>query len=180
MAIAAGVIIPTVILLLLGVGITIIITIIFVSNANQCARQSLKECLEPYTLPDMLKHYQVKVNSELREYITGKETLNTDFKRGHAYYEFTYEMENILEGKEVLLQDRKDTKKWFRLLQPKELPVHTPRLFGEGIHRDRFGRRYKVYIQSFGSGHRHLPSGSSILYNHGDQVEFFPIKFCKM
>ena len=140
------------------------------SNANQHARHSLKGCLEPYTLPDTLKLHQVDVNSELREYITGKETLNTDFKRGHTYYEFTNEMENIMEGKEVLLQDKKDTKKWFRLLQPNKLPVDAPRLFGEGIHRDRFGRRYKVYIQSFGSGHRHLPSGSSILYNHGDQV----------
>jgi hypothetical protein len=139
------------------------------SDDHQHVRDPLKGCLKHYCdkLPDILKQHHVGAECELREYIT--KTLNTDFKRGHAYYEFTNEMENILEGKKVLLQD-KIIKKWFYLVQPKELPTYAPKLFGEGIPRDRFGGRYKVYIQSFGSGGRHLPPGTSILYNHGGQV----------
>lgn len=117
--------------------------------------------------------HQVSADCELRDYIiTG---TKTEFKRGHTYYEFTNEMENILEGKKVLLQAT-NTKKWFCLLQPEELPADAPNFFGEGIPRNRFGGQYKVYIQSFGSGGRHLPGGTTILYNHGDQVyyNFFP------
>ena len=44
----------------------------------------------------------------------------TEFKRGHTYYEFTNDFENILEGKGVLLQEMK-TEKWFRLDQDKVL-----------------------------------------------------------
>jgi hypothetical protein len=133
---------------------------------HQHAQDPLQQYLKPYHLPNTLKPHQVDEDSKLREYVT--KTLNTDFKPGHTctYYEFTNEMENILEGKEVLLQDE-TTKEWF---QPKEFPADAPKLFGEGIPRNRFGERYKVYIQSFGSGGRHLPGGTSILYNHGEQV----------
>ena len=107
---------------------------------------------------------------ELREFIT--ETLSVEFRRGHAYYEFTNEVENILEGKEVLLQDKQNTNKWFRLVLPEKHDAGRSKLYGEGITRSSFGKQYRVFIQSFGSGARHLPHGSSILYyDHGvDQV----------
>ena len=100
---------------------------------------------------------------ELREFIA--EVLSKEFKRGHTFYEFTDEVENILEGQAVLLQDKKNTEKWFQLDQPKALGL---KLYGEGRARSNFGEQYRVFIQSFGSGARHLPQGSSILYNHSD------------
>ena len=41
-------------------------------------------------------------------------------------------------------------------------------LYGNGIARSKFGDQYRVFIQSFGCGARHLPGGSHILYNHSD------------
>jgi hypothetical protein len=93
------------------------------------------------------------------------------FKRGHTHYEFTNKVENILGGKEVLLQDKKNTEKWFRLVPPEKVAAGRLKLYGEGIARSSFSDQYRVFIQSFGSGARHLPSGTSILYNHSvDQV----------
>ena len=46
--------------------------------------------------------------------------LSVEFKRGHTYYEFTNEVENIHEDKEVLLQGIKKPNKWFRLDQDKD------------------------------------------------------------
>ena len=127
----------------------------------------MEQYLKPYILPVTLKQHKVGIDCELRQYIT--KTLSIEFKRGHTYYEFTNDVENILEGTEVLLQDikRKDTE-WFRLILPQEV---TDVKYGKGISRDYFGEQYRVFIQSFGSGARHLPRGSSILYNHGDQVK---------
>ena len=127
----------------------------------------LKQYLIPYHLPDTLKLHEMVggVDYELREYIT--EILSVEFRRGHTYYEFTNEVENIHKGKEVLLQDKRNTNKWFRLVQPEEVADGGLKLYGEGIARSTFGEQYRVFIQSFGSGARHLPDGSSILYNHG-------------
>ena len=97
-------------------------------------------------------------------------TLSVDFKRGHTYYEFTNDIENILQGKQVLLQDKKNTMKWFQLVQPEETIVGNIKFYGEGIMRSSFGENYTVFIQSFGSGARHLPKGSRLLYNRDDQV----------
>ena len=129
---------------------------------------SLEQYLIPYRLPDTLKLHNVPSDCELQEHIT--ETLNVDhgFRRGHTYYEFTDVVENILEGKEVLLQDKKKPKKWFQLVQPRLLEAEGLTLYGEGIARNHFGEKYKVFIQSFGSGTRHLPCGSSIYYNHSE------------
>ena len=108
---------------------------------------------------------------KLQEFIAN--TLCVEFKRGHAYYEFTNEVENILEGKEVLLQDKRNTEKWFRLAPPEDIAAGRLKLYGEGIARSSFGDQYRVFIQSFGSGARYLPYWSSILYNHAeDQVDF--------
>ena len=69
-----------------------------------------------------------------------------------------------------MMQDKKNPKKWFQLVQPEVLAGRL-KLYGEGIVSSRFGDQYRVFIQSFGSGTRHLPKGSSILYNHSnDQV----------
>ena len=107
---------------------------------------------------------------ELREYVNKTLNVLNGFRRGHTYYEFTNEVENIAEGKEVLLQGKKNPKKWFKLVQPEVLAGRL-KLYGEGIVRSSFGDQYRVFIQSFGSGARHLPKGSSILYNHSnDQV----------
>ena len=103
---------------------------------------------------------------ELRDFIT--EVIGLEFRRGHTFYEFTKGVENILEGKEVLLQDRKNHKKWFRLDQQKALAVRDLKLYGEGIARNNFGEQYRVFIQSFGSGARHLPGDSIIYYNHSN------------
>ena len=111
--------------------------------------------------------HKVRSDCELRQYLT--KTLSVEFRRGHSYFEFTNEVENILEGKEVLLQ-HKQTKKWFRLVQPGEAATGDIKLYGEGIARSTFGEQYTVFIQSFGSGARHLPRGTYILYNHDDQV----------
>jgi hypothetical protein len=101
-----------------------------------------------------LRDFIIDVNSQL------------GFRRGHTYYEFTNEVENILEGKEVLLQDKKNTEKWFRLAPPEKVAAGRLKLYGKGIARSSFGDQYRVFIQSFGSGARYLPRGSSILYNH--------------
>ena len=119
---------------------------------------------------------KLQYDCELQEYIT--EVLNVDFgfRRGHTYYEFTNEKENILEGKEVLLQDKKNTEKWFRLAPPEEVSAGGLKLYGEGIARSSFGDQYRVFIQSFGSGARHLQHGSIILYNISeDQVVLIAI-----
>ncbi len=128
----------------------------------------LKQHLTPYHLPDALKPHCVDRDCALQEFIT--ETLSVEFKRGHTYYEFINEIENILEGKEVLLQYKK-TEKWFRLALPEKVAAGKLKLYGEGIARSSFGDQYRVFIQSFGSGARHLPHGSWILYNCSeDQV----------
>ena len=125
--------------------------------------------LTPYHLPDTLKLHRVGRDSKLQEFTS--KVLSVEFRRGHTYYEFTNEVENILEGKEVLLQDKKNTKKWFKLVQPNALAMGMNVLYGEDIAYTTFGEQYRVFIQSFGSGARHLPHGSSILYNHSiDQV----------
>lgn len=123
--------------------------------------------LIPYRLPATLKLHTVLMDFELREYITN--VLYVEFKRGHTLYEFTDGIENILEGQEVLLQDRRNTEKWFRLDQPKALGL---KLYGEGIERRSFREQYRVFIQSFGPGTRHLPRGSNILYNHRDDQAY--------
>ena len=126
----------------------------------------MKQCLTEYDLPTTLRLHKVRRDRKLREYIT--ETINAEFKRGHTYFEFTNEAENILEGTEVLLQD--DKEEWFRLIQPKEDDTGDVKVYGVGITPTSFGKDCTVFIQSFGSGARHLPRGSKILYNHDDQV----------
>ena len=66
--------------------------------------------LIPYHLPDTLKLHDVDGDCELREFVDDI----SEFKRGHTYYELTNEIENIHQGKEVLLHEKK-TKKWFQL-----------------------------------------------------------------
>lgn len=106
---------------------------------------------------------------ELQQFITG--TLGAEFKGSHTYYEFTNEVENIPEGQEVLLQDKKNTKKWFRLAPPEEVAAGGLKLYGEGIARSSFGNEYRVFIQNFGSGAQHVCHGSWILYNQNvDEV----------
>ena len=139
-----------------------------VSDSLRTQTDPLKQYLMPYHLPNTLRLHKVGSDCELRQYLT--KTLRAEFKRGHTYYEFTNEVENILEGKEVLLQDRKKPKKWFQLAQSKEVAAGDIKLYGEGISRSTFGKQYTVFIQSFGSGARHIPRGTYILYNHNDQV----------
>ena len=68
---------------------------------------SMKQYLIPYQLPPTLKLQKVQCDCELREHFTKTLSyIKQGFRRGHAYYEFTNEVENILEGKEVLLQDK--------------------------------------------------------------------------
>ena len=128
-----------------------------------------------YHLPATLKLHKVRRYCELRQYVT--ETLSVEFKRGHTYYEFTNEVENISEGKEVLLQDKTNSNQWFQLDQKKVLAAGRLKLYGERIALESFGEHYRVFIQSFGSGTRHLPGGSCILYNRSDQV-IIAITFC--
>ncbi len=117
--------------------------------------------LTPYNLPSTLRVHKVGKDCELRQYLT--KTLSAEFKRGHTYYEFTNDIENILEGKEVLVQG--EDKKWFQLSEETAAVM-----YGRGISRDSFGDQYRVFVQSFGSGTRYLPKGSWILYNYEDQV----------
>ena len=131
------------------------------------SQNPLKPYLKPYSVPATSRLQKVDGDCVLRDFITGG---SESFRRGHTYYEFTNEVENILEGKEVLLQDKKNTEKWFQLAPPEEVAGRL-KLYGEGIARSSFGDQYRVFIQSFGSGARHLPRGSWILYNHSeDQV----------
>jgi hypothetical protein len=128
----------------------------------------LEQYLEPYDLPSgILKLHEVPSNCELQDYVTKTLNVRYGFRRGHTYYEFTNEVENILKEKEVLLQDKKKSAKWFRIVQPDVVVAGRQGLyFGEGIALKNFGDRYRVFIQSFGSGARHLLCDSSILYNH--------------
>ena len=138
---------------------------------NRPIKDPLKLYLTPYTIPT-LKPYKVQDGDrDLRDFITNVVDSESKFRRGHTYYEFTNKVENILEGKEVLLQDKKNTEKWFQLAPPEEVSAGGLKLYGAGIARSSFGDQYRVFIQSFGSGARHLPRGSSILYNFSeDQV----------
>lgn len=130
---------------------------------------SIEQYLTPFNFPDTLIQHKVGSDCELREYLTN--TLDVELRRGHTYYEFTNEVENILKGKKVLLQSKLDSEEWFELDQPEGFTAgRHNEFYGEGIPRRRFGEHYNVFIQSFGSGARYLPKGSSILYNHGDQV----------
>ena len=114
-----------------------------------------------------MKSHEVQSDCKLRDFLT--EDVNIDeFRRGHTYYEFTNEVENIRKRKKVLLQDKKKTEQWFQLDQDKVLAAGRLELYGEGIALDSFGGKYRVFIQSFGSGARHLPGGSLILYDHSD------------
>ena len=113
----------------------------------------LQNPLTPYHLPDTLKLHDVDGDCELRGFVDDI----SEFKRGHTYYELTNKVENIHQGKEVLLHEKK-TKKWFQLVQTEA--------FASSIPRNIFGGQYRVFIQSFGSGARHLPRGTSILQNH--------------
>ena len=133
-------------------------------------RPSLKQYLIPYQLPSTLKTHKIKNDCQLQEHIiqTLGSIIKYGFRRGHTYYEFVNEKENILEGKEVLLQDKKNTEKWFRLAPPEQVSAGGLKLYGEGIARSSFGDQYRVFIQSFGSGTRHLPRGSIILYDRGE------------
>ena len=124
----------------------------------------MEQHLTHYNLPDSFKLHKVRKDCQLRKYVT--EILTVEFRRGHTYYEFTNEVENIQEGKKVLLQDKK--KKWFQLAEPEDVGAERDRLYGEGIPRKRFGYQHMVFIQSFGSGARYLPRGTYILYNHSD------------
>ena len=138
---------------------------------------SLKQYLIPYQLPPTLKTQRITRNCQLQAHMikTLSGIVKHGFRRGHTYYEFVNEKENILEGKEVLLQDKKNTEKWFRLAPPEKVSAGGLKLYGEGIARSSFGDQYRVFIQNFGSGARHLPSGSWILYNRDeDQVMYCP------
>jgi hypothetical protein len=127
----------------------------------------LKQHLNPINLSgEKLEQHGVTRDCEMRKFILTD--LKLKFRRGHAYYEFVNEIENILEGKDVLLQDKKNTEKWFRLVPPEEVAAGRLKLYGEAISRSSFGDQYTVFIQSFGSGARYLPHNSSILYNHSE------------
>ena len=129
---------------------------------------SLKRYLLPCDISPTLKLHKVLSDCQLQEYVTINNLCpEHGFRRGHTYYEFTNEVENILEGKKVLLQDKK-SKEWFQLAPPEKVADGNLKLYGEGIPRSSFGDHYSVFIQSFGSGARHLPLGSSILYDHSD------------
>ena len=141
-----------------------------VSDSLRIRADPLKPYLIPYHLPDTFRTHKVGSDCELRQYVS--KTLGVKFRRGHTYYEFTNEVENILEGKEVLIQDRKNTQKWFRL-SPPQVAARDIKLYGEEISRSTFGHKYSVFVQSFGSGTRHLPCDSWILYNYEDQVISF-------
>ena len=136
------------------------------------SQNPLKSYLKPYSVPATSILHKVDGDCDLRDFVTNSTGGSESFRRGHTYYEFTNEVENILEGKEVLLQDKKNTEKWFQLAPPEEVAGGRLKLYGEGIACNSFIRdQYRVFIQSFGSGARHLPKGSSILYNHSeDQV----------
>ena len=127
----------------------------------------LKQYLTPYYIPTTsAKLHQVDGDCNLRDFIT--DVSDSGFRRGRTYYEFTNEVENILEGKKVLLQEKQNTDNWFQLAPPEKVAVGGLKLYGEGVARSSFGDRYRVFIQSFGSGARHLPCKSWILDFHVD------------
>ena len=133
------------------------------------SQNPLKQYLISYSVPTTSKLCIVDGDCNVRDFVT--ETLQhvSEFKRGNTFYEFTNEVENIPEGKKVLLQEKQNTcNKWFQLAPPEEIAAGRLKLYGEGIARSSFGDQYRVFIQSFGSGARHLPCGSWILYDHGD------------
>ena len=110
-------------------------------------------------------------DNNLRDFVIKISDSKSFNRRGHAYYEFTNEREDIPEGTDVLLQDKKK-EKWFQLVQPKDDDAgDINKFYGVGITRSSFGENYTVFIQSFGAGARHLPDGIP---------EFFTIMMTKM
>ena len=97
-------------------------------------KQYLIPCHAPGPNYTLNKH-NVRDNCKLQEFITSVQSL--EFKRGHTYYEFTSKVENIQESKEVLLQDTKKPKRWFRLDQDKVLAAGGLGLYGNGIARSK-------------------------------------------
>ena len=86
----------------------------------------------PYHLPPTITLHKVQRDCKLQQYIT--KVLSVEFRRGHTYYEFTNEVENIPKGKEVILQDnKKKPATWFRLVQPEVLAAESKELYGNGI-----------------------------------------------
>lgn len=127
----------------------------------------LKQYLIRYQLPPTLKLHKIQSDCQLREYITntlGHIINKRGFRRGHIYYEFVNEKENILEGKEVLLQDKQNAGKWFQLAPPEEVAAGRLKFYGKRIARSSFEDQYRVFIQSFGSGAQHLPHGIAAFF----------------
>ena len=144
-------------------------TKLFFWNDDTDPKNLLKQYLTPYKLPDTVKQHGVDRDCTLQDYIT--KTLSLEFRDDYIYCELTNGVENILEDKEVLLQDKNDTKTWFRLVLPEQVAAAEKlKLYGEGIAHSNFGEQYRVFIQNSGSGARHLSRGSTILYNHYDEV----------
>ena len=173
--------------------------------------------LQPITGRTFKKH-RIKKSSNLSDAI--KNQMKVTFKRGHAYYEFTHEIENVSKEKELIFVEKvtrptiiligndiitvllswlysyRRRRKSQRRLRKQTIIVIiidntvilamyiqetdseiflTPKasssvleqcgLIGEGVKRPTF-EDYRVFVQSTGSGARHLPIGSMVLYEH--------------
>ena len=121
---------------------------------------------------------EIEKDCKLREAIEYHSKL---FKQGHTYYEFTHKKENVSVDKELIFfnevresrlmlymhhqslrlehKPMQDTCEYFT----SKLPHDKLSLYGEGVRKPDYGK-YKVFVQSTGSGARHLPAGSFLLY----------------
>ena len=109
------------------------------------------------------------------------------FKRGHVYYEFTHDIENVSKEKELIFVEKviillsiynailfisniQKTGKYY-ISTANSSVLQQCGLIGEGVKRPTF-ENYRMFVQSTGSGARHLPINSTVLY---EQVTSEPI-----
>ena len=142
------------------------------------------------------QQYLVDQNCALREYME-RQQQKIEYWREYVYYELTDEDEDISEDKELILQKKVtiiyidtyiefvytihcfNTDPIINLCQ-NTVKYYTPQVDsdtllangfkGEGITRAKFNDMYRVFVQSKGSGKRHLAAGTSVLYEKQTRV----------
>lgn len=115
---------------------------------------------------------------------------NLKFKRGHAYYEFVHGKENVSEDKELIFINKVEhynctmvpmlggKMHFCNIISQNTGKCFSPNvalsvlyendLLGEGVQKPGY-KNYQLFVQSTGSGARHLPAKSVLLY---EKVQF--------
>jgi hypothetical protein len=76
------------------------------------SQNPLKSYLIPYTVPTTSKLHKMTGDCNLRDFIIDVNS-QSGFRRGHTYYEFTNEVENILEAKRYYYKTKRTPRNGF-------------------------------------------------------------------